>query len=190
MGGKTWTDAQGRSYLIEGSESGWLEVGSQHLTGRQALWYSRSRVTTDDFSRMRRQRCVVAAMIDQVNPMTLLQRYPAIVGVAGENITVDIDQAELPAWADLTERVQAGTMQSLPFTAKNTNTANPDFTAIRREVYLALNPQPESTFAGGDDATKTTGPTTEAPTTPGGTTDDPAATTEETDELSDIGAVC
>ncbi|QDO87402.1 LytR family transcriptional regulator [Ornithinimicrobium ciconiae] len=193
IGGRTYTDAGGGIHLIEGSERGWIEVGPQHLTGDEALWYSRSRVTSDDFSRMRRQRCVVGALIDQVNPMTLLQRYPAIVSVAGDNITVDIDQSELPAWADLVERVQGGTMQSLPFTAKNTNTADPDFTAIRREVYLALHPEPTpSVEAGGNTSTATTpddaAPTTEAPT--GATTDAPETTTEETDELADLGTVC
>ncbi|HLS46336.1 MAG TPA: LCP family protein [Ornithinicoccus sp.] len=193
IGGKTWTDDNGFSHLIEGSESGWIEEGPQHLNGHEALWYSRSRVTTDDFSRMRRQRCVVAALIDQVNPMTLLQRYPAIVAVAGDNITVDIDQSELPAWAELTERVQGGTMKSLPFTSKNTNTADPDFTAIRREVYLALHPQPEPTVvAGGEEEPTTATPSTDEPTTeePGASTDAPATTTEETDELAEIGAVC
>ncbi len=193
IGGKTWTDAEGHSHLIEGTESGWFELGPQHLDGYEALWYSRSRVTTDDFSRMRRQRCVVAALVDQVNPLTLLQRYPAIVAVAGDNLTADIDPSELPAWAELTERVQGGTMKSLPFTSKNTNTADPDFTAIRREVWLALRPQPEPTLeAGGEETPTTAAPSAETPTTeaPGVSTDAPETTTEETDELAEIGAVC
>src|SRR5690606_29025272 len=120
------------------------------------------------------------------NPLTLLQRYPAIVAVAGDNITADIDASELPAWAELTERVQGGTMKSLPFTSKNTDTADPDFTAIRREVWLALRPQPEPTVeAGGEEEPTTAAPSSEAPTTeaPGVTTDAPETTTEETDEL-------
>ncbi|WP_114907688.1 LCP family protein [Ornithinimicrobium murale] len=194
IGGKTWTDAAGNAQLIEGTESSWIEVGQQHLDGHEALWYSRSRVTTDDFSRMRRQRCMVGALVDQVNPMTLLQRYPAIAAAAGDNITVDIDQSELPAWAELVQRVQGGTMQSLPFTAKNTNTADPDYTAMRREVYLALHPQPEPTVEAGADSTEspaadaTEEPTTEAPTDDEGTTEAPATPT--TDELADLGTVC
>ena len=195
IGGRTWTDNGGGIHLVEGSERGWIEVGPQHLTGDEALWYSRSRVTSDDFSRMRRQRCVVGALIDQVNPITLLQRYPAIVSVAGDNITVDIDQSELPAWADLVERVQGGTISSLPFTAKNTNTADPDFTTIRREVYLALHPEPVPTVeAGGETDTDstTTSPddATPAPEAPTGDTTEAPTTTEETDELADLGTVC
>ena len=189
IGGQTWTDAAGNSHLIEGTESGWLEVGPQHLDGHEALWYSRSRVTTDDFSRMRRQRCMVGALVDQVNPVTLLQRYPAIAAAAGENISADIDQAELPAWADLVERVQGGTMSSLPFTAKNTNTADPDYTAIRREVYLALHPAPEPTADAAETTESPAEETTEEPTTEE-PAEDTGSPTPETDELADLGTVC
>jgi len=198
IGGRAYTDANGGIHLVEGSERGWIELGPQHLDGEQALWYSRSRVTSDDFSRMRRQRCVVGALVDQVNPLTLLQRYPAIAAAAGDHITADIDQTELPAWAELVERVQGGTMRSLPFTAKNTNTVDPDYTAIRREVYLALHPdpKPDVEIPGADDSDTTASPTTEEPTTeePTGTdeptTDAPEVTTPETDELAELGTVC
>ncbi|MCK0111976.1 LCP family protein [Ornithinimicrobium sp. F0845] len=202
IGGRTYTDANGGIRLVEGSESGWIELGPQHLSGKEALWYSRSRVTSDDFSRMRRQRCVVGALVDQVNPLTLLQRYPAIASAAGDHITADIDQTELPAWAELVERVQGGTMRSLPFTSKNTNTVDPDYTAIRREVYLALHPEPTpSVEASSDDAGETTAaPTTEQPTTEEPTTEEPTGaetptddaeeTTEPTDELAELGTVC
>lgn len=195
IGGRTYTDGNGGIHLVEGSERGWIELGPQHLNGDQALWYSRSRVTSDDFSRMRRQRCVVGALVDQVNPITLLQRYPAIAAAAGDNITVDIDQSELPAWADLVERIQGGTMQSLPFTSKNTNTVDPDYTAIRREVYLALHPQPEPTVEAGGETTEeptSAAPTTEEPTTdaPESSTDEPEETTEDNDQLADLGTVC
>ncbi|WP_147899843.1 LCP family protein [Serinicoccus profundi] len=76
IGGVTYTDANGTLQLDPNSDYEWLEPGSQRLDGPQALAYSRSRVTSDDFSRMRRQRCMVAAVVDQVNPMTMLQRYP------------------------------------------------------------------------------------------------------------------
>lgn len=197
IGGRTYTDANGGIHLVAGSERGWVELGPQHLDGTQALWYSRSRVTSDDFSRMRRQRCVVGALVDQVNPLTLLQRYPAIASAAGDHITADIDQSELPAWAELVERVQGGTMRSLPFTSKNTNTADPDYTAIRREVYLALHPEPKPSVQAGGQENPTEKPTgaatTEAAetTTEAPTSSDPAETTTEHDDgLAELGAVC
>lgn len=192
LGGDTWTDAAGNSHLIEGSENGWLEVGQKQLNGYEALWYSRSRVTSDDFSRMRRQRCVVAAVVQQVNPMTMLQRYPQIAEVAGDNISVSIAPGDLPAWAELVLRVQDGRIESLPFTNENINTADPNYKEIRSTVAEALNPpEPDPVTStpgtGGDDDATTTGPKTQEPITE----DAPAGTTAEpTDELAEVGAVC
>lgn len=217
IAGDTYLDDQGRPVLIEGTESGWIEVGPQRLTGREALWYARSRVTTDDFSRMRRQRCVVGALVDQVDPMTMIARYPQIVAAAGDNITVDIPQEDLPAWADLVLRIQAGgRIQSLPFTIENTNVVDPDYAQIRREVDRALHPPeppaPTQTAPSDAQAPGVTGPeatetgpaeppsvaptgtpeTTEAPPitppAPSSGPTTPAIPTE--DELADIGTVC
>lgn len=207
IGGQTTTNDQNQSQLIPGTEDGWIEVGSQHLNGREALWYARSRSTTDDFSRMRRQRCVVAALVQQVDPMTMLQRYPQIVGVAGDNITVDISQEQLPAWADLVQRVQDGTIQSLPFTPENTDVTDPDYADIRLTVYRAVHPELTSATATGPAAgagatsteetrTQKASPTPwmtspAGPGVPSGTTDSsPSSTEPPADELSDIGTVC
>ncbi len=195
IGGYTYTDANGTLQLDPTSDFEWLEPGSHRLTGPQALAYSRSRVTSDDFSRMRRQRCMVAAVVDQVNPMTMLQRYPQIIGAVGDNVVTDLPQQDLDEWAALVLDVQAGTMSSLPFTGANTDTTDPNYSRIRARVYEALHPQPApeppadaaaTTSAGGDEAEQTS----EAPT-PTEPDDGAAPTTEEpTDELEDVGAVC
>ncbi len=187
MGGRTTTDSQGRPMLVPGSESGYLDPGEQHLNGYQALWYARSRITTDDFSRMRRQRCVVAAVIEQVNPLTMIQRYPQIVGVAGDNITADISRQELPAWAELVQRVQDGSIQSLPFTVENTNVTKPNYLAIRQKVQKAINPPPPPTSKPATPTPSTADEGTPAPSTPTTTT---PTTPPPPDQLEDVGAVC
>jgi anionic cell wall polymer biosynthesis LytR-Cps2A-Psr (LCP) family protein len=194
LGGETWTDANGNSYLVEGTENGWLEIGPKKLNGYQALWYSRSRITSDDFSRMRRQRCVVAALVNQVNPMTMVQRYPQIAEVAGDNIAVSIDQEELPAWADLVLRVQKGTIRSLPFTNENIDTVNPDYTAIHATVLQAISPPPpEPSPSAGEGAEATQDPASETTEAPEPSAPDEATGTapeEPSDELTDVAAVC
>ena len=156
----------------------WLQPGPQRLDGPTALGYSRSRVTTDDFSRMRRQRCMVAAVIDQAQPMTLLQRYPQIIGAVGDNVATDIPAQDLDEWATLTLRVQAGTMRSLPFTSSNTDTVDPNFSDIRARVYDALHATPVPPPPA-DDAAVTTAPADDAVRT-----DDAAVTTNATGELT------
>ncbi|MGB6004048.1 MAG: LCP family protein [Ornithinimicrobium sp.] len=180
MGGRTGTNSEGRPILIPGSESGYLEPGVQQLTGYEAMWYARSRITTDDFSRMRRQRCVVAAVVDQVNPMTMIQRYPTIVGVAGDNIKADISAEELPAWAELVSRVQGASIKSLPFTIENTDVADPNYDRLQKMVREAIDP-PAPKTAKTDPSTTTKKPAVEEPAP---TEDEPE------DELSDVGAVC
>ncbi len=188
IGGSTYTDANGTLQLDPTSDYEWLEPGPQRLDGPQALAYSRSRVTTDDFSRMRRQRCMVAAVVDQVNPMTMLQRYPQIIGAVGDNVLTDLPQEDLDEWAGLVLQVQDGTMRSLPFTGANIDTVDPNYSQIRARVYEALNPAPElpadepsEAPTASDDAAQTT-----APPAP----DTPTTTEEPSDELEDVGAVC
>lgn len=194
INGRTYTGADGKLYLDPNSPKlEWLEPGTHTLTGFQALGYSRSRVMSDDFDRMRRQRCMVAAVIDQANPMTLLQRYPQIITAVGDNVVTDIAQDDLGAWAELVLLVQKGTLHSLPFTSTNTNTADPNFSDIRARVWEAVNPAPAAT----DEPQKTPKPPAATPTTPAGEqtappatgTEEPAETTGP-DELEEIGTVC
>ena len=111
------------------------------LDGDDALWFARSRATTDDFSRMRRQRCLAGALISQVDAQTLLTRYPQIAQATKENLTIDIPLEDLPAWIDLLPRMQkAGKLRSLPFSNLNIHPGNPDFARIRAMVDEALRP--------------------------------------------------
>ena len=129
----------GAGTQIDGVE-GWIEPGYQHLDGQKALWYARSRLTTDDYSRMRRQRCLIGTILDQVNPTTMLAQYPQLAQVAKENISTDIGIDDLPAWVDLVQRVQKGSITSLAFTDENINTVRPNFDRMRELVQAAINP--------------------------------------------------
>ncbi|MGD8201987.1 LCP family protein [Ornithinimicrobium sp. W1679] len=199
INGRTFTDANGKLQLDPNSpQLEWLQPGTQRLNGFQALGYSRSRVLSDDFDRMRRQRCMVAAVIDQANPMTLLQRYPAIITAVGDNVVTDIPRQDLGAWAELTLLVQDGTLKSLPFTAQNTDTADPNYSNIRYRVWEALHPAPEpepteepapAVPTEDVDGATPTGATEDAPTT-SPVDDGSATTTEPADELEEIGTVC
>ncbi|GGK78470.1 LCP family protein [Ornithinimicrobium pekingense] len=201
INGRTFTGADGKLYLDPDSPNlEWLDPGTHTLDGFQALGYSRSRVLSDDYDRMRRQRCMVAAVIDQARPMTLLQRYPQIITAVGDNVVTDIPQEDLGAWAELVLLVQEGSIKSLPFTASNTDTADPDFSDIRARVWEALNPPedvPAPAPAPADDTVTATPGPTEAPQDPATTEpadepgEEPAEETEAPDdELEEIGAVC
>ncbi len=87
-----WRSRSGR---LRGVEE-WIEPGVQHLDGYHALWFARSRLASDDYSRMRRQRCLVGKAINQMDPATMLKRYPQLARAARENIATDIPARDLP----------------------------------------------------------------------------------------------
>ncbi|MDQ6896944.1 MAG: LCP family protein [Actinomycetota bacterium] len=168
---------------------GYIEPGRQTLDGYHALWYARSRLLSDDFSRMRRQRCLIGALIDQVNPVTMLSKYPDLANVAKNNVSTDLQVSQLPAWVDLVQRVQKGSITSLTFTTDNISPANPNFAKIRQMVQNAIQapaattgvspttsapaspiPTPTTTPTTTSKAPETTSPTT-TPTVSGGAVD-------------------
>ena len=120
--------------------TGWIEPGVQHLDGYYALWYGRSRWSTDDYDRMRRQRCVIAAVVNQADPATVARSFPQIAAAAKDNISTDIPLADLGAWVELTKKVKGAKVRSLPFTSAVVDTVNPDFAETRRLVAEALHP--------------------------------------------------
>lgn len=154
---------------------GYIEPGQQHLTGYEALWFARSREGSTDYDRMERQRCMVTALLDQANPAELLTRYPALANVAKNNIQSGIHQQDLPAWVTLVQRIQGGTIRSLPLTNKVINTVNPDFIQIRALVAKAIAPSAQTRPA-------TPAPSATAPTVP--------TPTPTVDLAQDASAVC
>lgn len=164
--------------------TGYIEPGVQKLNGYRALWYSRSRAESSDgdFSRMRRQRCMVGALLNQVNPTSMLVRYPKLAKTLEDNVKVDIPQQDLKAWSELVLRIQdKGKIQSLPLTNKNIDVNKPDYAKIHAMVDEAINPPPP--------APKTSTPK-KTPSSTSTTEPSSSSTTTETDELSDITATC
>jgi LCP family protein required for cell wall assembly len=159
----------------------WLEPGPQHLDGRQALWYARSRATSDDYSRMRRQRCVAGALLEQADPVRMLARYPKIAKAVSDSVSSDIPTNELPAWVDLVERIQeGGSIRSLPLTSNVVYSADPDFAKIRSLVKGALKPPkatPSPTASPSGSSTPSPDPTSEAFPTSDPTDGQPLAAT-------------
>jgi LCP family protein required for cell wall assembly len=165
--------------------TGYIEPGVQELDGFHALWYSRSRADSQDgdFSRMRRQRCMVGALLNQVNPTSMLVRYPALAKTLQDNVTVDIPQQDLKAWAELVLRIQeGGTIKSLPLTNNNINVNRPDYAKIHAMVDDAIHPPEPTPSTSSSTSKKTTSSTTTPPTS--------SSTTTNEDELSDITSSC
>jgi len=144
----------------------YIKPGRQHLNGYYALWFARSRSDSSDFDRMARQRCLIGALTQQVNPVTVARSFPALADAIRKNISMSIRLDDLGAWVTLAERVQKGSVRSLPFVEGVISTVNPDFDTIHNLVQQALQP-PSSTPSATRKHKRTTTPGTAAPTTSG-----------------------
>ncbi len=67
-----------------------LPGGMVNMDGDLALWYARSRKTTSDFDRSRRQQQVLRAMYDKALSLDGLRRAPQLYAEWSNNVTTDV----------------------------------------------------------------------------------------------------
>ena len=90
---------------------------------------------------MRRQRCVIGAVVEQADPVKMAVAFPKIAKAAKNNLSTDIPQEDLEAWVTLSLRVQDANVRSLAFTDRVVpDRTNPDYESIRELVDDALEP--------------------------------------------------
>ncbi|HAX82720.1 MAG TPA: hypothetical protein DCY40_09150 [Actinobacteria bacterium] len=81
-----------------------IPAGVQHLDGRTALGYARSRAQGNDFDRMGRQRCVLQAIAAQTDPVTAIREFTTLVDVITANVFTDIPISTVPDFIGLLEK--------------------------------------------------------------------------------------
>jgi LCP family protein required for cell wall assembly len=135
--------------------TGYIRKGVRRLNGFQALWFARSRSDSDDFDRMRRQRCVLGALVEQADPLAVAAAFPRLARAARENVRTDIPLADVDAWVTLALRVKDASVRSLPFTSAVLNTANPRFSVVHALVRQALRPPDRGAASGTPSAAPT-----------------------------------
>ena len=75
---------------------GYVEAGkNRHLNGYEALWFARSRSDSSDYDRMVRQKCVMRAMLNQLDPITVLTKFNRIAAASSEVVATDIPPPEV-----------------------------------------------------------------------------------------------
>jgi LCP family protein required for cell wall assembly len=119
---------------------GYIEKGKNKLLdGYETLWFARSRWSTNDYDRMRRQRCVIGDVVSQADPVTMAKAFPKIAKAAKSNLSTGIPLEDLQAWVTLSSRVKKAKVTSLPFTDQVIpNRSNPDYAQIHDLVAQAL----------------------------------------------------
>ena len=140
---------------------GYLEPGpNQKLDGYEAMWFARGRYGLDDYDRMRRQRCLMDAVIERANPSTLLTRYEHILEAGRDILQTDIPAERLPDFVDLAFKVKQAKLSSVVFARSNKfQPESPDFAWMRQVVDKATTKSSGGGGGGGNGGGKRGGPT-------------------------------
>lgn len=77
-----------------------LPAGKQHLDGRHALFYARSRHQDSDYGRMARQQTLLLAIREQIGPSTILNA-PDLFNAAKGFTWTDLPRSSLPNLVEL-----------------------------------------------------------------------------------------
>jgi anionic cell wall polymer biosynthesis LytR-Cps2A-Psr (LCP) family protein len=126
---------------VDSWASGWIEVGQQHMDGDTAQWYARSRYTTSDFDRMKRQRELQEAILAQFKPDVVLTRFQDVATAGADLIKTDLPQSLIPTLVDLGLKAKAQPVQTLELTpAGGIDEFEPDYAYIAQLVQTTLHP--------------------------------------------------
>jgi len=90
--------------------------GWQWMSGRRALAYARARHETSDYHRMDRQRCVLKAVADQLDPITVVNSLPDLVNILTDSLVTGIPVDEWPDIIDRLDLVDTGAVVAVSFT--------------------------------------------------------------------------
>ncbi|MCC6376900.1 MAG: LCP family protein, partial [Microbacteriaceae bacterium] len=130
---------------IPGSKPfGWVEAGTQHLNGETALWYSRSRYESTDYSRMSRQRDVQEAILRQFTPQNVILRFQAVAAAGTQVVKTDIPATMLGPLGDLSIKAKKLPVTRLELVPEEFNPAYPDLKKISAAIKDAFNPKATS----------------------------------------------
>jgi LCP family protein required for cell wall assembly len=125
---------------------GWVEPGQQHMNGDTAQWYARSRYTTSDFDRMRRQRELQEAILAQTTPQNVLAHFQDVAKAGTSIVETDLPQGLIaPTLVNLAMKAKdqpVGTLELTP--AGGVDEFDPDYDQVKQMVRDKLHPPTET----------------------------------------------
>jgi len=97
---------------IYGTIDLYIKAGQQHMDGRIALAYARSRHGSSDYARMARQQTLLLAIRDQIGPSIILSA-PDLFAAAKRTAWTDLPRESLPALVELFGKAANGSVKHL-----------------------------------------------------------------------------
>ena len=111
---------------------------NRHLNGYEAPWFARSRADSSDYDRMVRQKCVMSAMLNQFDPITVLTKFNKIAAASRQAVATDIPTSEIGAMIDLALKAKRLPVSSVAMTPLLINPNSPDFTLVGHTVQKRI----------------------------------------------------
>ena len=124
---------------------GVIDAGEQRMNGDTALWYARSRYNLTDFDRMRHQRDIQEAMLQQLDPATVITRFEAIANASSDATRTTIPQAMLGVLTDLAVKSREHEIVRLELAPPTVDNVAPDYASIHELVLEAVASRPTPT---------------------------------------------
>jgi LCP family protein required for cell wall assembly len=121
--------------------TGYIKPGKRKLNGFQTLWFARSRVAADDYSRMARQKCVMNAMLQQLSPQKVVLKFESIAKASEQLISTDVPLSEVDRFIELALKARSQPVRTVSFVPPMINTGRPDIAKIHDVVDAALAPK-------------------------------------------------
>lgn len=90
-----------------------LEPGIHHMDGDLALWYARSRLSSSDFDRGRRQQQLLRAILNQGVELNMLPQIPSLYEAYRDTVETDLDIGRILQLAALAPTVSENGVQHL-----------------------------------------------------------------------------
>lgn len=100
---------------VTGYDPLYIKKGQHHFDGETALKYARSRETTSDFDRARRQQEIIVALKEKVTQRENLvspSKISQMLGVLSDNIKTDLQLSEINALAQIGKGIDTTKIQN------------------------------------------------------------------------------
>jgi LCP family protein required for cell wall assembly len=82
-----------------------FDAGQQHMNGKRALQYARSRMSTSDFDRAKRQQLILVAIRDKALSLNLIPKLPTLAATMANTVKTDMTMEEMLALARLAPQI-------------------------------------------------------------------------------------
>lgn len=135
----------------------YFPAGLQHLDGKDALRYARTRHGDNDFGRARRQQEVLLALRQQALTLELPKRFNSLLTILGDSVRTDLPKEQWPALVQLgqsipRENIKSYSIQEYVYDCVETDAAGveiaylcTDWTMVRKRVREMIPDLPQIT---------------------------------------------